>query len=293
MLRTFIASSALALWIGAPALGQDAPTGWSIEHYEALSTAMDVADADVLGTTPGSEQWRAAMTGAVSARRTLLDYLDQSLAGGAMPAEFVDGAARARLLLVQNLVVMSSELGLCSDARADLAVLAPIAQSEDPELSVAYVRATAAAAGCTEPVVELAPEPARPELFEEAPRPARAVALERSGQVMVGVGAAAFVGGWIWDIVSAMGPRDEFSALEAACSTGSATCDVARRDALAEQIDASRAPIGALVIGGGIVGASGAALWVAGRRLGADRVAVGIGGSPVAGQPGATVHVRF
>jgi hypothetical protein len=287
----------------------DEAFAWSIERYQALSGALEAAEEAILLETPNTDAWIEARHASLESKRALLAYVSGVLRAGNMPEALRPDAERARYLLIQNVIASSAELGLCDGLDATLSLLNPVANSPDPELALAHQRAVASVADCLpaeseteeEAVVTLVPEPtpaptpAGPELVRYSP--ARARGLNIVGQVAFGVGGTVMVAGLTWDFVSARTTRSEFIDMRDACEApASPDCDYDELVDLRNTVEASRAPILAMSIGGAVVGAAGLTMWVIGAtqlaEIRSQRTVTATPGT-AAGPLGATLHVRF
>jgi hypothetical protein len=132
----------------AAAAAQDVDAEWSIDRYGALSASMAAADAVLSEVEPGSDAYVEAQRAALAARQDVLRYLDAVIDAGNLPPEFAPPAERARFLLIQNVIGLNADLGVCDGIETQLARLEPIAASEDPELALAWDRAREAVARC-------------------------------------------------------------------------------------------------------------------------------------------------
>lgn len=297
-LAACVAASVLTL-SASPALAQEASV-WSLDEYTRLSTAMSNADEDLALTAPGTDSWREANVAAIDARRAMVSYITAALRSGDMPEEFVEPATQARFVLVQNIISINADLGYCEQANAALVLLREVSDSSDA-VREAFEAAQADVTGCTpyspadavivanvdpdpvdpapgdtEPVTDPEPGDTEPSDTASTVDPMAEPEAAGSGRRTVGIallatGGAMLVGGLGWDIASAQGPRSEFTELSDTCD-GSADC-VERLNELSDTIDSSRAPIGALTIGGAAIAVTGTVLWLtAPRERDAQRV---------------------
>ena len=291
---------------GAPALPVFAQVTaeWSLEQYQQLSNDMAAADELVLLMAPGSEDWRSASQAALDARRALVVYISNALRSGSMPSDFVEPATQARFVLIQNIIDLTADLGLCDQAQAALVLLREVSDTSDT-LREAFELSQQAVVGCvpysavsqTTPAPVVAPaEPAgasqgggTPSGFVQAEPERTASPLRGVGVALLATGGAMLAGGLAWDAASAAGPRREFSDLSGTCDVGLPCYD--RWTELADQIDASKAPIGALTIGGAALAVTGTVLFLAAPR---DRDSARVNLTPAwsPGYVGATVGFR-
>ncbi|MBL8602083.1 MAG: PEGA domain-containing protein [Myxococcales bacterium] len=166
-------------------------------------------------------------------------------------------------------------------ALADLAAVRIVAPGEHRVLVRRagyrdFERTVTLAAGATERVsvslepnaVQVEPPPPAEPVFET--RMVRSP-LRTVGLIVGGVGVASLIGGAVAGVMAS----GEFSDLEAACPNRQCTSasDLARRDSVDTLAGASTA----LLIGGGVLTAAGAVLFVVGRPR-AERVQVGLRG---------------
>lgn len=285
-----------------PAFAQ-VETEWSIEEFQRLSTDMDAADELLLLMAPGSEQWRTATEAALEARRALVAYISNTLRWGTMPDAYIESATQARFVLVQNIIDLTADLGYCDQARSAMVLLRENADASDT-LREAFELSQQAVDSCVSynPVVVAPPEPVMtqqasvasqgddppPDLFQDEPERAGA-SMRRAGVALLVTGGAMVAGGLAWDAVSAAGPRSEFTDLSRTCGVGQ-PC-YTRLTELAEQIEASRLPIGGLAIGGAALAFTGSVLLLAAPRdRNPARVSLTPAWSP--GYVGATVGFR-
>jgi len=314
---------------GAPALPvlAQATAEWSLEQYQQLSNDMAAADELVLLMAPGSEDWRSASQAALDARRALVVYISNALRSGSMPAEFLEPATQARFLLIQNIIDLTADLGLCDQAQAALVLLREVSDTSET-LREAFELSQQAVVDCEPysavsqttpapvvepatppPVAPIAPEPAQqasvspppaepagasqgggtPSGFVQAEPERTASPLRGVGVALLATGGAMLAGGLAWDAASAAGPRREFSDLSGTCEVGLPCYD--RWTELADQIDASKAPIGALTIGGAALAVTGTVLFLAAPR---DRDSARVNLTPAwrPGYVGATIGFR-
>lgn len=269
----------------APAFAQSGASTWSLEEYQSLSAEMEAADEDRLLAMQGTDGWRQATLSAIDARRAIIGYISASVRNGSMPADFVAPAAAARLLLIQNIVFLQTELGNCSQAADAVRLLDDAAGSDNAEVERARVVALESVELCepaddavvvappVEEPVEVTPAPpeevapvevaATSDVEErndlaEAPPERRGRGQRIAGITMLGVGVGMAVGGLAMDAANAAGPRADFAEERDLCPD----CDTARLDELAGDIDAAKVPIGVLIFGGAAVAATGTVVWL-------------------------------
>jgi hypothetical protein len=284
-MRTLLALSLTALLL-VPALAraQDSTGAWSLDRYGELSAEMALADDERTLAASGTPEWSEATHRAINVRREIIAMIARAFHDGSLPEELREPATGARLLLIQNIVVLLSNLGDCDQAAAAIRLLDDAAGSDDAELQLARVTADEAAAECrraaeTETVADAEPpiaddttagtETTDDLLAPPPPRPGRG--RRTAGIVLTGLGTALAAGGLAWDAANAAGPRSEFDRLAAKCPED---CDTERLDALEDDIHAARAPIGALLFGGIGVGTTGALLWITAPRQHRSELAV-------------------
>ncbi len=133
-----------------------------METYEELSGDMALADEARTLAATGSDGWRQTTREALNVRREIVGLISRSVRDGSMPPAFIEPAAAARLVLIQNVVVLLSDLGDCSAASAAVRPLDEAAGSSDQALVDARASAHAAAAECVPPpppVAVVGPEP--------------------------------------------------------------------------------------------------------------------------------------
>lgn len=301
VLRLLCMAALTILLVSSPvasALAQETPD-WSLEEYERLFGDIQAADDDLTLTAPGTESWRDANLAALEARRSLVAFVSNALRTDTVPDDYIEPVTQARFVLIQNIISINADLGYCEQAEAALVLLREVsdrssavreafeAAREDVSSCVPYEPPVAVTAQpetpAPTPVAQANPDPA-PTPQQTAPSTPPATAVDPmadpgapgSGRRTVGIallatGGAMLVGGLGWDIASAQGPRSEFTELSDTCD-GSADC-VARLNELSDTIDSSRAPIGALTIGGAAIAVTGTVLWLtAPRERDAQRV---------------------
>ena len=317
-----VAATALA---PAPAAAQDAGA-WSMEEYTRLSSEMEAADEERTLAVEGTDGWRQATLAAIDARRVLIAFISRSVRDRSIPAEFVEPAAAARLLLIENVVVLLSDLHECSQAEAAVRLLDDTDGSSSDEVQAARETAQRAVDRCVDaapvataaspaapptptpapvdttpapqaqapdtaaaPAPTTAPPPVATPARSTQPEPARASGGggRTAGIALMAIGGGLAAGGLILDAVNASGPRSEFTELSNQCPDN---CDTARLNELSDQINGAKAPIGALLFGGIGLGVTGAVVYAISPRA-ADRVAV----APQVGRgyQGAVVRVRW
>jgi hypothetical protein len=285
-----------------PAFAQ-VETQWSMDEYQRLSTDMDAADELLLLLAPDSEQWRTASEAALEARRALVAYISNTLRWNTMPDAYIESATQARLMLVQNIIDLTADLGYCDQARSAMLLLRQNADASDT-LREAFELSQQAVDSCVSynPVTEAPPEPVMtqqtsvasqaddppPDLLQDEPERAGA-SMRLAGVSLLVTGGAMVAGGLAWDAVSAAGPRSEFTDLSRACDVG-LPC-YTRLTELAAEIEASRLPIGALTIGGAALAFTGSVLLLAAPR---DRNPARVSLTPAwrPGYVGATIGFR-
>jgi hypothetical protein len=149
-LATFALLSVVS-WGGpqTSALAQEAMT-WSTDEYARLSADMDAADASRVLTVEGTGDWRVATMAAINTRRLLISYILTAVRDGSMPLDLVEPALAARLLLIENVVVLLGELQECDQAAAAVRLLDEVDGSADEEIRDARVTALRAVGRCME-----------------------------------------------------------------------------------------------------------------------------------------------
>ena len=225
---------------------------FSFERYEELEQEMTAADESRSATEPGTDAYFDATAEALDVRYSMLRFLTQWLASGAMEEEYVSVAEEARLVLLQNVVRLNVDLGRCDDAREALREFGKGGRTDDTEILVALGAATLEVEACE------AEQAALVEPVTDAP-----LATESSVNaipiVFTIVGGAALITGLIWDGVNAS-TRSDFDDLRGSCDDPNALC-WDEMVALRQDIQDIRVPIGTLVIGGGALAATGV-LWL-------------------------------
>lgn len=281
---------------------------------------MQEADAARAVADTESEARAEATRDAMEARRAIIRYLNGWLASGAMPAEIQPFAREARVILVENLVRLHTELGQCSEAEALIETLEPLSGADSAVLREAYavaideVRACAPAPSDAEP--ENSVEPAAPsgeggvdgeggEVTDlggpvasappdaagpvEAPGGSPTPGARRSAPAvpvaLVGIGAAIAAAGAAWNL-ALLDERADHRRLVDRCEGGD-DCDFERIDALGGTLRPARVPIGAMVGGGLAVAGTGALLWALGDRASV----VGVTAYALPGEVGLSLRV--
>ncbi len=190
------------IFVGAAAMAQSEGT-WSLEEYQALSAEVAEADAAREESAMGSEAHQLESERALRERRALVALIDGAIRDGSMPAEFVRPAEDARVVLIQNIVVLLSDLERCAEADAAFALFSDAA-SED--LAQARTSASRSLEQChrvesarneeRERLAAETPAETAPAEFTE-PSPARPRPALASG-ILFGLSAGATVGLAVW-----------------------------------------------------------------------------------------------
>lgn len=269
-----------ALLAFAPAaFAQDETYG--VDGYQALEAQLEELDLARVATEPGSDARIEATIAAIAHRRALIQYISGWLRAGTVPERAEAGARAARLILVENIVHLSVELGRCDEAGDSLTIIEGFGRSDDPETQASYDAAVSAVEECVssseEPVVaepeRLAEEPPVPDSVEPeiepvpVESPAEPPVVRRRGNptaaALIGVGVAATVGGAAWNL-ALLGDVNDYRDARDACEGGELSdCDDAR--SLRSDLASAKAPIAALVGGGLALTAVGALLHLTDR----------------------------
>lgn len=296
-----------ALLAFAPvALAQDG--GFGVEGYQVLEAELEELDLARVATQPGTEARLQATDAAITHRRELIQYISGWLQAGTVPDGAEEGARAARLILVENIVQLSVEIGRCDDARDSIALIEGFGRSDDPARQAAYQAAVDAVAACEADVAAVEASP-NDELLEVAPADevgpgetegpsggddeSRAAALpgtasaddssstapdelrpaastrSPAGIVLVGAGVASALGGAAWNL-ALLGDVSDYRDARDACEGGELELCADARELRAD-LASAKAPIGLLVGGGLALTAVGAILHVRGGRGGVDR----------------------
>jgi hypothetical protein len=280
--------AAVCLLPTLPVAAQSGDGAWSLEEYQRLSLEMELADEERVLTTQPSDEWRQATEESIRTRRTLIAFLSRSLRDGSMEPTYATPARAARLLLIQNIVVLNIELGLCEQARTASRLLDDNVGQEDAEVAAARESArerlercvntdtqtpgdVASTPGPDPGMTQAQPAPtaaARPPRERPAREPSPANPRRTAGLALLGAGGVSLVTGIVLDIANANGPRAEFTELRDRCP---AECDTARLNELSGQIDRARLPIGLTTFGGIGLAAAGTVLLVTSRGASESR----------------------
>lgn len=301
-MHQWFASCALVALVAVvwPGVASAQTTVFSFDGYAVLEAAIVDADAVREQSAEGSDQRREATAASLAARRSTLTYLTDWIASGTLPAEYVEYANGARLILMQNMTLLSAELGRCGEADSLLLGIEPMRASDDPEWVVAFDAARSAVDGCESAQTgtlqaSVAPEPDEPAASESTARAANLdrrdgpgagpVALVASGAVMTVVGVG-------WNL-ALLDDRAEHRRLTESCALGG-VCEAGRANRLRDRLDGAKAPVAALVAIGAATTAAGAVWWRLSNQARGSDVAWG---PPVPvmlpGGAGGAVEVRW
>jgi hypothetical protein len=275
---------ALAILLAASATVHAQDSEFDVEGYQALEAQLEELDFARVATGPGSDERVGATIEAITHRRTLIHYISGWLRAGTVPDGAEESARVARLILVENIVQLSVEIGHCADAQDSMTLIVGFGSSGDPERQAAHQAAVEAVDACVdaepqestpieEPELVDADPPRAEEVFVdvvqvpvEEPAP-RASSGSRTGLALLGVGAAAVVAGATWNL-SLLGDAGEYRDARDACESGeSSECAGAER--LRSDLADAKVPIAALVGGGVALATIGTVLHLRanGRRV--------------------------
>ncbi|TVR02940.1 MAG: hypothetical protein EA398_06830 [Deltaproteobacteria bacterium] len=207
----------LLLCVGAPAsaLAQD----FSIEGYQELNGAIERADNARERTREGSDAWVRATEEALETRTAALDYLTAWIRSGTMPEELQPTASQARILLMQNQIVLNASLGRCDVARSQLRTVEALVDFDNEEARESFQIAEERVEQCRTRTVDTRPEPlddptpltdpSRPEPSDSGPNTV--------GLALVGSGGAVLIGSAIY-WATLMSADSEFRPIQRACA---------------------------------------------------------------------------
>lgn len=275
---TRVALVAALLVTTSAALAQEDEEAFTVERYQALEQELEELDLARVAAPPGSDERAAATEAAIDHRRELMNYITGWIRAGTLPPEAVDQAREARLILVENIVQLSVEVGLCDDARASLSLIRGFSQG-DTGRQAAYDAAVDAVEACVpaedpvvlgpdppseDPIVVVPPEDppendppvqSPPEEPPYAGSPARRA--DPIGVSLMAAGGVAAISGTAWNL-ALLDDRAAYLDDRRACESTGADCGAAR-DARS-RLHSAKAPITGLVVGGVALTAVGAIL---------------------------------
>jgi len=282
----------------ASAFAQDDRT-WSLETFETLSNRVVEYDETRLLSVPGSSTWVEATDGAIDSRRELAAYIQACIRNGSMPESLHADATAERLVLIQNIISYTTELGYCDQSRAALGLMGSAAESENPELRRAFEVATEQVESCVDGRTIYDDDSVA--LVDDGTAGTTGVVItdpgstgrgqRTAGYVMLGVGAGALIGALAIDLANS-GTRSDFVTLRDDCAQRPCSltelADVRR---LADDVDSAKGPIAALLISGSVLAVTGTVLVLTAPR--GDRRGSQVSVAPLFSPSHAGVFVRI
>ena len=295
-------SIVLAVLLAASATASAQESEFNVEGYQALEAELEELDFARVATASGSEERLNATIAAITHRRAIIHYISGWLREGTVPDGAEESARMARLILVENIVQLSVEIGHCGDAEDSLTLIEGFGASGDLERQAAYDSAVQAVTECVDARETASdseglsadgttdgPTEADTNTEEgrdgEDPDGAQIVVVTEpaeaesspAGLVLLGVGAVTVVAGATWNL-ALLGDASDYRTSRDACESGELEeCGTAER--LRSDLAGVKAPIAALVGGGLVLATVGTILHVRadGRRSERD---VGLLASP-------------
>lgn len=229
--------------LAAPA----AAAPFSADGYDGCMDRISASDERLFAAKP--EEEAAARQEAISVRAACVPQFEEWLTQPGLPDEFREPMTGSLVGVLAEITFLSANAGQCLQARGWLKRWR--ATPNFDENANGFVKTKAAVDKCgsqpqTTVVQAPAPQVTAPIIVNTpaAPLPVapRSRALRNWGYGLLGVGALAGVGGILYNSAGAE-DRDEYKTLAAACEAASPSCDQARRNTLATNIDDAKMPL--------------------------------------------------
>lgn len=234
--------------LAAPA----AAAPFSADGYDGCMDRISASDERLLAAKP--EEQAEARQESISVRAVCVPQFEEWLTQPGLPDEYREPIAGSLAGVLAEITFLSSDAGQCLQARGWLKRWR--ATSNFDETANGFVKTKAAVDKCgSQPqttVVQAptpqitAPQVTTPTIVNAVavPLPAaqRSRALRNWGYGLLGLGALAGVGGFVYDSAGA-DDRDTYKSLAAACKAGTPSCDQGRANRLATSIEDAKMPL--------------------------------------------------
>ena len=231
------------LVMAAPA----AAAPFSADAYDACMNRIDASDERLFAAKP--EEQAAARQESISVRAACVPQFEEWLAEPGLTDEDRKPITVSLAGMLAEITFFSADAGQCLQARGWLKRWR--ATPNFDETATEFVKTKAAVDKCGSQPQAPAVQPPAPQVTAPiivnttaAPLPvaSRSSALRNWGYGLLGVGALAGVGGFLYNSAGAE-DRDEYKTLTAACVAGTPSCDQARRITLATSIEDAKMPL--------------------------------------------------
>ena len=120
---------------------------FTVQRYRELEQELQELDLARVVAEPDTDARLEATQAAIQHRRELMTFITGWMRAGTLPSEAVGQAREARLVLVENIVQLSVEIGDCDDARASLSLIRGFSQG-DVDRQATYDAAVDAVESC-------------------------------------------------------------------------------------------------------------------------------------------------
>lgn len=244
--------------LAAPA----AAAPFSADGYDGCMDRISASDERLFAAKP--EEEAAARQEAISVRAACVPQFEEWLTQPGLPDEFREPMTGSLVGVLAEITFLSANAGQCLQARGWLKRWR--ATPNFDETANGFVKTKAAVDKCGSPpqapaVQAPAPQVTAPIIVNTpaAPLPvaSRSTALRNWGYGLLGAGALAGVGGFLYNSAGA-DDRDEYKRLAADCKAGSPSCDQGRANTLATGIEDAKMPLLTIVGLAGVAALTGA-----------------------------------